>query len=217
MSIRSVVGPVLTMLDEAGSSTTGDWAKELLTMEGDTGDLDREVQRAYLKTVLALCRFEFHSIDEAERLLKEASLAVERLHPSLSMLLAWYLAHIHYMRALDAIGRGADMEGMALTIATEFATVAKVAEEVRNDPLRAGLAYSIAAEYARRGGKRHIAHELAGRSTTQLTRVRDTDDPRVEQRMLINRAIMTGERFDPSDVLELLHRPGELQSTLPGE
>jgi hypothetical protein len=218
-STRQVVGPVLTMFDdsEASPETTADWARELLAMEGGNGTPEREVQRMYLKTVLALCQFDRAPLDEAEMLLREAALVAERLHRRLSVLLAWYLAHVHYRRTLSTIGEGGNLEQAALAISIEFATVAKVAEEAHNIPLHAGLAYSVAAEYALRGDKQDIAQSLAGRSVAQFRRVVGTDDPRIERRMVVNEMILSGTSFAPSDVLDLLTRPGELQDTLPGE
>lgn len=216
-STRQVLSAVLIMLDETSPNLAEEWAHELLAVRVDNPDPENEVQCMYLKTILALCRFDLAHIDKTEALLREAALVAERLHPRLSVLVAWYLAHLHYMRTLDAIGRGADPEQGALSISTEFMTIAKFADEAHNNPLHAGLAYSVAAEYALRGGERVIAQNMAGRSIAQLTRVVGTDDPRIEQRMLVNEAIMNGVTFRPSEVLELLSRPGELQDTLPGE
>lgn len=214
-TVRQIVGPVLTMLDETSPATTAEWARELLAMEGEDGTPERKIQRMYLKTILAICQFKLSRTHEARQLLNEAAEVAERLYPRLNVLLAWYKAHVNLMASMDAVGRGEEPEPIALAIGIEFMTVAKLAEKVHGNPLYAGLAYSLAAELVLRSGRKGHAKTLAERSNVQFGQVAGTDR-RVEERRGINDAILSDTRItqlDPADFFT----PGELQDTLPGD
>jgi hypothetical protein len=216
MSVRRVVEPVLTMLDEIGPRPASNWARELLATTGEDGTPVREIQRAYLKTVVALCHpRDFTHHDETLVLLNEAAAVAERLYPRLSVLLAWYKAHAELLRYSELITYGVNPKIVTVELGSQFLTAADLAE--RTNSLHAGLAYSIAAELVLRGGKYDDAARLARCSVIQLGKALGTTDGRIQQRTRVNEVILKGGTVGITCILDLLFKRGELQDTLPND